>query len=170
MSTADAADLICVSVLSERLINLADLYEAAELSAVDKRMVFDPAYDRKVGFRMKQSLTAPLIMNDRYLFGVMQLAVRAAIDVSIPGRRRGGCARRQCKQIEVRVTGYGDRAIDFEVLICIDIRQIARRKARRDLYFTIFEMLKARGVEILYPQRDIHIRSGFDTRLPAPEA
>ena len=66
------------------------------------------------------------------------------------------------KAPEVRFVGYGDSSINFEVLIWIDIRKMARRKARSDLYFTIFEMLKAEGVEIPYPQRDLHIRSGFD--------
>lgn len=68
----------------------------------------------------------------------------------------------QHKAPEVRFTGYGDSSIDFEVLIWIDIRKIARRKARSDLYFTIFEMLKAEGIEIPYPQRDIHVRSGLE--------
>lgn len=67
-------DVICVSALSKRVINLTDVYDAAELTAVDKRMVFNPAYDRKAGFRTKQLLTVPLIKDDRYLYGVMQFA------------------------------------------------------------------------------------------------
>jgi small-conductance mechanosensitive channel len=62
---------------------------------------------------------------------------------------------------EVRFVGYGDNSIDFEVLVWIDIRNTARRKARSLLYFTIFEMLQKEGIEIPYPQRDIHIRSGL---------
>jgi small-conductance mechanosensitive channel len=65
------------------------------------------------------------------------------------------------KDPEVRFVGYGDNSIDFEVLVWIDIRNVARRKARSLLYFSIFEMLKEEGIEIPYPQRDIHIRSGL---------
>lgn len=61
---------------------------------------------------------------------------------------------------EVRFVGYGDNSINFDVLIWIDIRKTARRNARSLLYYTIFEMLKNEGIEIPYPQRDIHIRSG----------
>jgi small-conductance mechanosensitive channel len=63
---------------------------------------------------------------------------------------------------EVRFVGYGDNSIDFEVMIWIDIRKVARRKARSDLYFSIFELLKVEGIEIPYPQRDLHIRSGLE--------
>ena len=65
------------------------------------------------------------------------------------------------KEPEVRFVGYGDNSIDFEVLVWIDIRNVARKKARSLLYFTTFEMLKEEGIEIPFPQRDIHIRSGL---------
>lgn len=68
----------------------------------------------------------------------------------------------QHQEPEVRFVGYGDSSIDFEVQIWIDIRKVARRKARSLLYFTIFEMLKAEGVEIPFPQRDLHVRSGLE--------
>lgn len=73
------------------------------------------------------------------------------------------------REPEVRFVGYGDNSIDFEVLIWIDIRKIARRKARSDLYFSIFKRLIAEGIEIPYPQRDLHIRSGLETK-PLGEA
>jgi small-conductance mechanosensitive channel len=65
------------------------------------------------------------------------------------------------KEPEVRFVGFGDNSIDFEVLVWIDIRNTARRKARSLLYFTAFELLQKAGIEIPYPQRDIHIRSGL---------
>lgn len=67
----------------------------------------------------------------------------------------------QHRKPEVRFVGYGDNSINFEVLVWIDIRKTARRMARSLLYFTIFEMLQKAGIEIPYPQRDIHIRSGL---------
>jgi small-conductance mechanosensitive channel len=60
---------------------------------------------------------------------------------------------------------YGDNSINFELLFWIDVRNTARRRVRSALYFAIFEALKAAGIEIPFPQRDLHIRSG----LPAPE-
>lgn len=59
----------------------------------------------------------------------------------------------------VRFTGYGDSSIDFQLLFWIDIRKTARRKVRSELYFAVFEALKASGIEIPFPQRDLHIKS-----------
>lgn len=59
----------------------------------------------------------------------------------------------------VRFIGYGESSIDFDLLIWIDVRRIARRKVRSALYFTIFKAFREAGIEIPYPQRDIHIRS-----------
>jgi small-conductance mechanosensitive channel len=60
---------------------------------------------------------------------------------------------------EVRFVAYGDNSINFELLFWIDVRTTARRLVRSSLYFAIFDALKAEGIEIPFPQRDIHIRS-----------
>ena len=64
----------------------------------------------------------------------------------------------------VRFVEYGDNSINFELLFWIDVRKTARRRVRSELYFAIFEALKEAGIEIPFPQRDLHIRSG----LPLP--
>ena len=59
----------------------------------------------------------------------------------------------------VRFIEYADSSINFELLIWIDVRRVPRRKVRSALYFAIFEEFKKAGIEIPFPQRDIHIRS-----------
>lgn len=61
---------------------------------------------------------------------------------------------------EVRIAEFGESSLNFELLIWIDIRNIAEKDIRSRLYFTIIEVLKAAGIEIPNPQRDIRIRSG----------
>lgn len=68
----------------------------------------------------------------------------------------------------IRFVGYGDNSINFELLFWIDVRQTARRLVRSNLYFAAFEALKAANIEIPFPQRDLHIRSGLP--LPQPES
>ena len=58
---------------------------------------------------------------------------------------------------EVRFVEYGDNSINFELVFWIDVRSTARRKVRSALYFEIFAELKKAGIEIPYPQRDVHI-------------
>ena len=59
----------------------------------------------------------------------------------------------------VRFVEYGDSSINFELLIWINVRDVPRRRVRSELYFSIFEAFKREGIEIPFPQRDIHVRS-----------
>jgi small-conductance mechanosensitive channel len=67
------------------------------------------------------------------------------------------------RQPEVKFTAYADSSLNFELLIWINVRKTARRNVRSALYFKIFEALKSAGIEIPFPQRDIHIRSRVDS-------
>ena len=62
----------------------------------------------------------------------------------------------------VRFIEYADNSINFELLVWINVRKTPRRKVRSNLYFVIFEELAKAGIEIPFPQRDIHIRSKVD--------
>lgn len=59
----------------------------------------------------------------------------------------------------VRFVEFGDSSINFQLLIWIDVRKTPRRLVRSNLYFAIFEALDKAGIEIPFPQRDIHVRS-----------
>lgn len=61
----------------------------------------------------------------------------------------------------VRFVEYGDSSLNFELLIWINVRDVPRRMVRSALYFSIFEAFKKAGIEIPFPQRDIHVRSGL---------
>ena len=61
-----------------------------------------------------------------------------------------------------RFVEYGDSSINFELLSWINVRKTPRRQVRSKLYFVIFEELAKAGIEIPFPQRDIHIRSQVD--------
>jgi small-conductance mechanosensitive channel len=63
----------------------------------------------------------------------------------------------------VRFMEYADSSINFELLVWIDVRKTPRRKVRSNLYFVIFEELAKAGIEIPFPQRDVHIRSKIDS-------
>ncbi|MEJ2155216.1 MAG: mechanosensitive ion channel [Desulfobacteraceae bacterium] len=67
---------------------------------------------------------------------------------------------------EVRFVGFGDSSIDFELLIWINVRTTPRRLVRSNLYFAIFDALSQAGIEIPFPQRDIHVRSMAADKLP----
>lgn len=63
--------------------------------------------------------------------------------------------------------GFGDSSLDFELLVWTrDPSQQVYLKS--DLYFRIERLFRDRNVEIPFPQRDIHVRSGnLPVSLPA---
>ncbi len=60
---------------------------------------------------------------------------------------------------QVFFTGFGDSALEFELLVWIanPSQQVV---IRSDLYFAIEASLRRHQIEIPFPQRDLHIRSG----------
>jgi potassium-dependent mechanosensitive channel len=62
---------------------------------------------------------------------------------------------------ETRFSGYGDNSIDFELLVWVDLRKVTAGKVRSRIYFALFKALKEAGIEIPFPQRDLHLRSGL---------
>jgi len=64
---------------------------------------------------------------------------------------------------------YGNSSIDFELRVWIDDPWV-RPQVRSALYFSIWYKLKSAGIEIPFPQRDLHVRSGeIKVRIDPPE-
>ena len=56
-----------------RPVNIGDAYNQKELSGINPSLVHDSAWDKKTGFRTKQVLTYPIVADNKYLMGVLQL-------------------------------------------------------------------------------------------------
>jgi small-conductance mechanosensitive channel len=60
---------------------------------------------------------------------------------------------------DVMFTQYGNSSIDFQLRVWIDDPWV-NPQVRSALYFSIWYKLKEAGIEIPFPQRDLHVRSG----------
>ena len=56
-----------------RPVSIADAYNIAELHGVHPSLVHDTSYDKRTGFKTKQVLTYPIVADNKYLMGVLQL-------------------------------------------------------------------------------------------------
>ncbi|MES0362329.1 MAG: GspE/PulE family protein [Desulfobacteria bacterium] len=63
------------SAYKGQLININNVYDKKELSAIDEKLSFDKAWDEKTGFRTRQVLVAPVSFQ-KYLMGAIQLINR----------------------------------------------------------------------------------------------
>ena len=70
---------------------------------------------------------------------------------------------------QVFFLGFGDNALQFELLVWIaqPNRQLV---IKSDLYFALVDSLSQQGIEVPFPQRDLHIRSGSLPIDPSPAA
>ena len=66
----------------------------------------------------------------------------------------------QNRKPKVWFTEYADSSINFELLVWIDVRKMSEKRVRSQLYYDIFESFAQAGIEIPFPQRDIHVKSG----------
>lgn len=64
----------------------------------------------------------------------------------------------------VRLRGFGDSSLDFELLCWID-EPVLRGRLRHELYMEIYKAFQREGIEIPFPQRDVWLR-----RAPSSEA
>jgi len=95
---------------------------------------------------------------------VREAALEAASEVEyillqIPGR-----------EAQVRLVDFGDSSLDFEFLFWVKRTGVQRPgRVRAEFMWVLETKLREKGIEIPFPQRDLHLRSGF-TQAPGDEA
>ncbi|MFH2202260.1 MAG: mechanosensitive ion channel domain-containing protein [Elusimicrobiota bacterium] len=59
---------------------------------------------------------------------------------------------------ELRFLGFGDSSLDFDLLVWID-EAAWQFVVKSDLYYALESALRKNGIEIPFPQRDLHVKS-----------
>jgi small-conductance mechanosensitive channel len=63
---------------------------------------------------------------------------------------------------QVWLVGFGDSSLNFELVVWVTREGVMRPGASRAAYlWEIHSMLQSRGIEVPFPQRDLHVRSVF---------
>jgi small-conductance mechanosensitive channel len=70
---------------------------------------------------------------------------------------------------EVFFNGFGDSSLNFELAVWTAEMSSKPRRFRSELYYAMEKKLRENQIEIPFPQRDLHLRSG-NFVLPAPPA
>ncbi len=66
---------------------------------------------------------------------------------------------------DVMFTDYGDNSLNFALRVWTEAHTHTPQILKSHLYFAIFKVFKQHGIELPFPQRDLHIRSS-DIALP----
>lgn len=57
------------------------------------------------------------------------------------------------------LTGFGDNAVNFELRVWINDPQNGLGSVKSDLFWGIWQRFREHGIEMPYPQRDVHLKS-----------
>jgi small-conductance mechanosensitive channel len=63
--------------------------------------------------------------------------------------------------------GFGESSLDFELAVWTSEMTFAPRRYKSDLYFAMEKALRQNNIQIPFPQRDLHLRSGVFVGEPA---
>ena len=93
---------------------------------------------------------------------VKAAALRAA-------RRVEGTVQEAGREPDVWLVGFGESSLDFELVVWAGPKLVARPgRTEAAFLWAIEDELRADGIEIPFPQRDLHVRSGsLDVRVKA---
>ena len=69
----------------------------------------------------------------------------------------------------VLFTDYGDNSINFELLVWTATRTHVPALLKSDLLFALFKVFGEHGIELPFPQRDLHLRSSDVALFASPE-
>jgi small-conductance mechanosensitive channel len=67
------------------------------------------------------------------------------------------------------LTGFGDNAVNLEVRVWINDPQNGIASVKSDLFWGIWQRFRDQGLEMPYPQRDVHLKSIPEAMLRRPE-
>ena len=70
----------------------------------------------------------------------------------------------------VWLAGFGDNAVNFEILMWIDDPEAGIGNIRSDVLKRVWHLFREHGIALPYPQRDIHVKEWPQALQPAPSA
>lgn len=91
-------------------------------------------------------------------FGVSYTSdIHKAMDLAIQAANEDGRILKD-PAAAVRLTGYGDNSVDFELRVWIVDPTDGLVNIRSAFYIKIWDLFKENGIEFPYPQRDVHLK------------
>jgi small-conductance mechanosensitive channel len=71
-------------------------------------------------------------------------------------------------QPELFFVGFGDSSLNFELAVWSSESTLSPRRFHSDLFFAIEKKLRESGIEIPFPQQDLHVRTVVGNARPVP--
>ncbi|MDI6852901.1 MAG: mechanosensitive ion channel [Deltaproteobacteria bacterium] len=171
-------------LLFERPIKIGDMLvidgQWGMVKEIRVRSTIFQTFDRYFLIIPNSELLSNKILNWTYSgWGINRLGLKVGVSYDSDPRRVTGIIEEVCKANprvvkdpppQVFFQAYGDSSLDFNIWVYLGSPS-DRIPATHELNSAIFEAFQANGIEIPFPQRDLHIRSWSPKApFPPPEA
>ena len=180
-----------IILLMEKSIRLGDVIELSDgtwgyVRKIGGRHTLLESFDSKELMVPNEDFITSRVTNWTYTNTRARVSVQVGVaygtdlDVAKQCIMDAACQHPQCSlypEPAVYLREFGDSSINFLLYFWIDDVRHGRYQAQSEVMFSIWRRFKEKGIEIPFPQRDIHIRSGLPKALteagaerPSPQA
>jgi small-conductance mechanosensitive channel len=109
--------------------------------------------------------------SDRYVRRDLMIGVAYSTDVEVAQTLCIAAARKAKRVLQTPapaclIKGFGDSSVDFQLRFWITDPEAGVANVESDVYLEVWKAFRDNGIEIPFPQRDLHIRSGLSV-LPS---
>lgn len=172
-------------LLMDRSIKPGDVIELDEtfgwVTSLGARYVALSTRDGKEWLIPNEDLITQRVINWSYSNKLLRLPlkfgvsyhsdVRKAMELAV---QAGGSVERVMKSPApvCRLTGFGDSSVEMELRVWISDPQGGVMNVRSEIYLALWDLFHEQGIEIPFPQRDVHLKEGASVtvRLQDPPA
>lgn len=145
LDSAERGEVTRVGIRSTRLLTRDDVEVIIPNSVMAGTKIINESGGRWVKFRIRVAV------------GVAYGSDVDAVVELLEGVARSNDAVCGDPEPRVRMRGFGDSSLDFELLCWVD-HPSQRGLVSHQLFMTIYKALNAAGIEIPFPQRDLWVR------------
>ena len=162
-------------LLLDRSIKPGDVIELEEtfgwVTSLGARYVALSTRDGKEWLIPNEDLITQRVINWTYVNDRLRLPLKFGISYHSDVRRAMEIAVEAAATVErvlkepapvCRLIGFGDSSVDLELRVWIHDAQAGVVNVRSEIYLVLWDRFRAEGIEIPFPQRDLHIQPGSE--------
>jgi small-conductance mechanosensitive channel len=173
-------------LLLDRSIKPGDVIELGEtfgwVTSLGARYVALSTREGKEWLIPNEDLITQRVINWSYSNNLLRLPLKFGVSYHSDVRKAMALAIEAASAVErvlsepkpvCRLIGFGDSSVDFELRVWIRDPQSGVVNVRSDIYLALWDAFHAEGIEIPFPQRDLHVQEGSQinvTLSPTPGA
>ncbi len=145
LDSGERGEITKVGIRSTRMLTRDDVENTIPNSTMANAKIINESGGRWMKYRIRIKVGAAYGSNVHQVVNLLETIARSHDQVCREPAPR------------VRMRGFGDSSLDFELLCWIE-RPALRGLVSHELYMTVYDAFTREGIEIPFPQRDLWVR------------